>query len=404
MSAASQTESELTPEYQLLLACARVELTPNDHDRIAALTQQPMAWDVLGREATRHGLLPLLHRQLKACSPPTCPAKWLRTWGQDSLHLLARNLGLVAELAAVGKLLAEAQVPFLCLKGPSLASAAYGNLRLRPFSDLDILVRPEHARRACEQISRRGFVPQFTLSGKWWDLFLRTRSELTFQREHPLSLAEVHWGLLPPGYTFTPTASPLWERAEDVVVESLTVRTLGRDDNLLFLCLHAAKHSWERMIWLVDLAELLRRRPDVDWDRLLAEANRRAAGRMLALSLFLAAQLLDAPVPVEVLDGLRRVHSERLAQRVIRDKLVPRTATTQPAVTAPWREHYYQAMASRCDKLRYVHDVLLQPTPIEWQLCPLPAWLAPACYVIRPIRLLWRQAMRGCGDRRLRVD
>ena len=105
---------------------------------------------------------------------------------------------------------------------------------------------------------------------------LRTRCELAFQRESPSLLADMHWGLFSPGYSFTPDLEGCWGNAELVCVEkNPPVHTLGLEDNLLFLSLHASKHDWQRLIWLVDLAELLRQRTEVDWERLLTPARMR---------------------------------------------------------------------------------------------------------------------------------
>ncbi len=385
----------LRPEHELLLQCARVELSSAHRERIAALLEQPLSWELLHRRANLHGLTSLVYRHLGSMASAACPASLWRTWGQQSLGILANNLRLVAELSSLGKLFRESSIPFLCLKGPALTGLIYGDLRLRPSCDLDLLVRPADARRACELFVRRGFVAQFELAGQCWETFLQIRSELTFRRENPCGLAELHWGLLSPGYSFTPSVEACWDRAESVCVESASVLTLGLEDNLLFLCLHASKHDWQRLIWLVDLAELLRQRAGVDWDRVLTPANVRSAGRQIQVSLLLASRLLEAPVPPDV---WRRLppdgQAERIVQRVHRDQLFARHPDRNSVHTPPWRKLHFQAMRSRRDRFRYVYEVLLQPTPVEWQLWPLPSWLAPAYHVLRPIRLLWRQLLR----------
>ena len=59
------------------------------------------------------------------------------------------------------------------------------------------------------------------------------------------------------------------------------------------------------------------------------------------------------------------------------------------------------AMQRTSDRLRFLHDVVLRPTPLEWQALPLPVPLAPIHYVFRPLRLLWkhgRPRRRGLPD------
>jgi putative nucleotidyltransferase-like protein len=44
-----------------------------------------------------------------------------------------------------------------------------------------------------------------------------------------------------------------------------TVMTLSPEDLLVYLCAHGAKHVWEKLIWIVDVAGLINRHSDPDW-------------------------------------------------------------------------------------------------------------------------------------------
>jgi len=52
---------------------------------------------------------------------------------------------------------------FIPYKGPTLALAVYGNLALREFTDLDILVQTQNVRQAAELLKDRGYQGQFQL-------------------------------------------------------------------------------------------------------------------------------------------------------------------------------------------------------------------------------------------------
>src|SRR5207244_11975507 len=51
------------------------------------------------------------------------------------------------------------------------------------------------------------------------------------------------------------------------------VRTLSAEHLLLVLCAHGAKHCWERLGWICDVAELLRGTPALDLSGMLAQAR-----------------------------------------------------------------------------------------------------------------------------------
>jgi hypothetical protein len=54
-------------------------------------------------------------------------------------------------------LLESYEIPAIAYKGPTLAVSAYGNLSLRQFGDLDILVQDRAYERARQLLIKQGF-------------------------------------------------------------------------------------------------------------------------------------------------------------------------------------------------------------------------------------------------------
>jgi len=133
----------MTPEQRALLCCARVDFDDGGRRDLAALLRGGIDFAALGREAQRHGLGALLWRRLSDVADSGCPPETLaalRAEAQESaIAGLARARELVALIAGLG----EAGVAALAIKGPVSALLAYGDLGLRRFSDLDLLVAPE---------------------------------------------------------------------------------------------------------------------------------------------------------------------------------------------------------------------------------------------------------------------
>ncbi len=90
------------------------------------------------------------------------------------------------------------------------------------------------------------------------------------------------------------------------------VPVLSLEDELVLICVHGAKHFWERLMWIADVAALISRQP-MDWDRVLAVANEVGAQRMLRLGLRLAADLLGAELPAHL---AATVQSDRAAAKL----------------------------------------------------------------------------------------
>jgi len=67
----------------------------------------------------------------------------------------------------------------------------------------------------------------------------------------------------------------------------------------------SSRHRWERLTWLCDVAEIMRLRPEMDWDVVIARSQVLICQRMLFLGVLLAHRLLDAPLPIAILQKMQ---------------------------------------------------------------------------------------------------
>ena len=168
------------------------------------------------------------------------------------------------------------------------------------------------------------------------------------------------------------------------------VRTLSPEDLLLILCVHGAKHLWSQLGWISDVAELVRGHPSADWPWLLAEARALGSERMLLLGLFLARDLLDAPLPEAVRPALRADRVvESLAGQVV-ERLFGRPRGAAGVLESAL--FHLRAREHVRDRLRYGVRLAMTTTPGDWALLPLPVRLFPLYWLLRPIRLAGKYA------------
>ena len=78
----------------------------------------------------------------------------------------ARHLVMTRELTRVLRHWAAEGIDVIPLKGPVLAEAVYPDAALRPFRDLDLLVRPEDRRRADVALRGLGYEPLAVPTGR----------------------------------------------------------------------------------------------------------------------------------------------------------------------------------------------------------------------------------------------
>lgn len=380
------------PAVELLLCCARTRLGPAQAARVEALITA-VDWDDLLATADANGVVPLLYRHLSAVQPQAVPPAVL-DWLRDEFQASAQsNLFLTGELIALLKTFRAHAIPAIPYKGPALAAAVYGNLALRPFGDLDLLVRKRDLRRARELLVARGYAPRFRLRPADEAAFLRSEYHDEFTRADGVHL-EIHWEIVPRYFAFRLELGPLWDRLGTTSLGGVTVPNLAPEDQLLVLCVHGAKHRWERLIWICDLAELLAAEAGLDWERALAQAARLGGERMLLLGLFLAADLLEAPLPAHVAHRVRADPAVRALAGPVRERLFSRDGSGG-LLDLPL---FYLRVRERLrDRARYCLTSLV-PTVGDSALLPLPPPLGFLRYLLRPIRLagkygfgLWSQ-------------
>jgi hypothetical protein len=98
----------------------------------------------------------------------------------------------------------------------------------------------------------------------------------------------------------------LYERSEVVNLENCSIRILGAEDQLRFLCLHFLKHGGSRPLWLCDVSAALEaNKSDFDWNLCLGKVEPWAHWVTCTLILaktLLQADLEDAPIHEDRID------------------------------------------------------------------------------------------------------
>src|SRR5262249_36872102 len=281
---------------------------------------------------------------------------------------------------------ARSGIPWLCVKGPVAAATLYIDPTLRPFSDIDLLIRLPDFRRAHASLVECGFQPVCNLTPKWQALDFRDQSETTLV--HRGWRIDLHWELLPNRYSFAPPMNAIWTRAELMNVFDVPVNTTSPYDTLVFLCLHAARHDWERLIWLIDIAALITRSHQLDWDAFIKDLKHKSRKIPLQVSLMLVKTLFGVDLPPRISDRLK---DNPIAMAICKERIRRWQYQPEPSKYPwPWKSLYYQSMSLPADRRHQWHDILLRPTPLEWKAVPLPFACRGAYYAIRPLRLIWK--------------
>lgn len=384
----SMARTKIRPEQELLIRCARIDMGAHQEDDLRMLTRTTIDWEYLVRTALLHGMMPLLYWHLHRVCPETVPAAVLDDLRGRFQQNARRNLTLTAELRAALELLGDHQIVAIPYKGPMLASAVYGNLALRQFSDLDILVHKSDVLRAKDLLISRGYQPTLQLTRTQETAYLESNHEYVLWHERGV-LLEVHWAFGPRLFSFAFDPEEVWTRAERTSLAGATVLTLSPEDLLLILCMHHSKDAWIRLEWICGVAELIRRHDRMDWSRVIGRADRLGMRRMLLLGLNLAHDVLGAVLPDQLLHTVRADRSVRaLAQQVQGRLFLERREDRGPFQLSGARIAFHLRVRERVrDKLRYALRLVLSPSVGDRTSLALPSSVSFLYYPLRPVRL-----------------
>ena len=293
-------EFSLLPESELLVWCARTAMTDDLKERIQQRVQEPLDWIRLLKLAAHHGVVPLLYRNLSTLCSDCVPAESLARLRQRTYAGALLNGLLADELVVLCEAFAAHGVPVIPIKGATLAIAAYGDLALRDFRDIDLIVRESAIAQAQACLLAQGYeriaapAKPDQEDGPYY-LFVKKRT--LFQVDLQSVMAHQH-------FQFQLDRPEFWHRRTNVLLANKTVSGLAPEDLLILLCVHGSKHAWGELKWVCDVAELLGRQSRLDWDLILASASEWRCRRLLLMGLSLANHLLAAPVPKTVLAKL----------------------------------------------------------------------------------------------------
>jgi Uncharacterised nucleotidyltransferase len=385
------------PELELAVCCSRTTPDPATAERIRELVTGEIDWGLALEIASRHRVTPLVHRKLLSIAPEVfnCPggvtiARQARVVAARSLRLTGELLRLVAAFEAKG-------ISPIPIKGPLLALSSVGDVAGREFDDLDILVRPRELPVARAVLVSLGYTPEHVLDREQEAAFIRSEHAFRYMRRRDQMVVELHWRLQDRYLSFPFDTEELWNRAVTVSLFGKKVRCLTLEDTILFLCMHGAKHYWERLEWIACLPALLKANPAIQWPVVLKRAEQLGGIRILYLGLLLAHELDPCSGAEGPLSGLK---PEPLA-----DELAARVWKMMGAdeITGSLREvyryrFYLKARERLRDRLRVVRFASIRiphPDSSVWEHVALSNGLLFLHYLLSPIRLLRKFGLQG---------
>jgi hypothetical protein len=374
------------PEVELLLCCARTRTNPEMSRRIREAAQKDIDWVQLIRLALHHGTLPLLYWNLHRICPNIVPSGVLEPLRVRHNVEAAEGRLLAEELVGILGLLNSQDISAVPYKGPALAVRLYGDLSLRGFGDLDIVICERDALRARRLLIDQGYMPG-RVDAEELGQYLRVNYEMPFCRADGKVRLDLHWRYTPRSECLAGDPERFLQHLETISIAGEEVQSLRLETYLLVLSMHAAKHQWAQLKLICDIAEILAV-PDLDWYYVLHEADDLGLKRALGTGLLLAQGLLGAAVPPKLAQDLKIDRTAKALAAHACTRLfeepgerwgLQHDITSQLELRERFRDRTEIFLRNFLPKLK--------PNERDRAFLPMPRSLSVAHYIVRPVRL-----------------
>ena len=297
-----------TPEARLVIGIIRSFLRTSDGDVVPLFFRDEVDWDRLLTLLRFHRLVPVADYVLSRRKEwDFLPSSFRGELKRETRESSARALFLETHLQVLGEVFHHGKIPFIILKGAAIAHEYYDPPYLRPYGDLDILIRYGDFPRTRDLLADRGFIPEdpdqerFTRESVKAVPFMNplySGLSLDLQWE----TVTLYWGKKP----FL-SSDEAWRNVHEIHHQGLSFPALDPALLVPYLCVHLmSHHHFSPLLNLVDIGLVLRdgKRP-VDWEGVLKVAVEQDIRSALYYPLQFLKNPLGVPVPESAMTVLK---------------------------------------------------------------------------------------------------
>lgn len=392
--------TEFAPELVLLLQCARHYLNGGCQHQIQQLVKFPeLNWSNVIKLASFHRLLPILSKVLSS-NPSIAPSgAVMKALHAYQLKNIGKNFTLVNELRKFLKILDAHHIKSITFKGPMTAISAYGDLSLRNFSDLDLLVHPDDFLKLreiavgsgyhCDKlmaVEERECLQQFNAQEQA-SYFQSQKEYSLFEPESHIFL-DIHQGILSKQFLPLFDTEWIWDHTQEMKIGERQVLGLTPEVQVLVAIVQGAEECWPQLGKLFDVAMLIGKHPNLDWDTLIDLSESLDSLPRLVLGLKLIQSLYGVTLPAKVEEKIKTLPAiQELTQTIQHNILLENPCHVDSRLTVGMVFYQLRLMQNWKNRVRYVLT-LMHPTLADMAAMPLPKALFFIYYLLRPFRLM----------------
>jgi hypothetical protein len=282
------------PEMRLLLAgCRRMTGSIDDRDWEERVST-PFDEEAFSGMCRENRLSLVIDKSLVRPHRNRFSPGFAEEFEREARWLALHQLRIAKSMVDIHRSFRAGNIRHLFLKGPALNGALFGGELLRCSRDLDVLIEPRNLIKAVAILAEAGFdtvTPRTDLNLQ--SPFFRMRcKDVSFWKNRTGPVVELHWKTDRVETILNRRIFDWDAHIAHVPLHGESLPVMEDYHNCLYLCLHAAKHHWRRLQWLLDIALLMQRR-GMEADRLLALARRYGLRNVVLEAFCLCRRLLN---------------------------------------------------------------------------------------------------------------
>lgn len=370
--------------YPLIIECCSHQ---PDTEKLESLSSQITDWNGLLTSAYGHGVYPLIAKSLKGIT--TVPEQVKTTLKLTNIDIARRNMIMTSELLRVVQLLEDHGINALAIKGPVLSFMIHGDITLRQFSDVDVLIDESNLYRSGVLLSENGFSMEHDIEFLKNKTLLKIFKDVVFSSER--AHLELHWRLFEDKFIQYQLAEQFSYETNTYKINGKNVKTLQQESLLYYLCLHGSKHFWERIEWIVDIDRLIRNQGIYQWENMYKFATKMKSEIMFLLGLAIAQRLFSTPLPEFILlkiDEHKKL--DKLIDLMYSD-IVNNFILEEAHDLISWKYFYFSSLIhdNFFNAINTFRKNILQIKPTDVYTINIPHSLSFLYYFIRPFRFIY---------------
>jgi hypothetical protein len=278
-------------EYQILLAASDTNPGDGQSEKLLGLIRHHFDQDRLVEMAVREGVAGFLYKNLKKIGVLGYLGYGQIERLQSFYYSAARlNLRLLYDLKEILQKLHQSKTRVVLLQGIHLLQQIYQDIGLRPLTDIDLWVLPENFDTVEKTLTQLDYRKDSVYPK-------------TFKRNSTIIDVNTHilWAdrIKSRRFIMTDSQDDIYKNCDAIDVDGKQTGCLSRVDQVLYLSLHAFKHNLNRLIWLVDIKNLLKGWKTSDWVRLNKRSRELGIEHVVYYILFYLDHLFEFPLPSE---------------------------------------------------------------------------------------------------------